>query len=194
MFQEALTAEPYNVTAAYSAALALTRAGKADEGRQAMQAFESLRDSVYGVTYAQTYLAQGKYGEAIASTGAEPELVNPAAPDVTFSDATGDVAASDPRPAPRAERGGLTLFDADSDGDLDLVRDRTAGPAILPQRQRRSSQTRPPAPVLTAVGEVQPAGAIAGDYDNDGRPDLFLLRDGGHSLLLHQKADGASRM
>jgi len=32
LFQEALTAEPYNVTAAYSAALALTRAGRAGLG------------------------------------------------------------------------------------------------------------------------------------------------------------------
>ena len=42
-----------------------------------MQRFESLRDSTYGVTYSQTYLAQGRYGEALASTGAEPDLVNP---------------------------------------------------------------------------------------------------------------------
>ena len=79
LFQDALTAEPYNVTAAYNAALALTRAGRAEDGRQAMQRFESLRDSIYGVTYSQTYLAQGRYGEALASTGAEPDLVNPGA-------------------------------------------------------------------------------------------------------------------
>jgi tetratricopeptide (TPR) repeat protein len=70
LFQEALTAEPYNVTAAYSVAIALARAGRADEGRQAMQRFEKLRDSAYGVTYSQVYLGQGRYGEAIASTGA----------------------------------------------------------------------------------------------------------------------------
>ena len=66
-----MAAEPYNVTATYSIALALMRSGKTEEGRKAMQQFEELRDSAYGVTYSQTYLAQGKYAEAIASTGAE---------------------------------------------------------------------------------------------------------------------------
>ena len=59
LLREALAAEPYNVTAAYSLATALTRAGAQDEGRQAMQRFQTLRDSTYGVTYAQTYLEQG---------------------------------------------------------------------------------------------------------------------------------------
>ena len=68
-----------------------------------MQRFEQLRDSTYGVTYAQTYLTQGRYAEAIASTGAEPELVNPATPAVTFTDATaawltGADAAGAPQP------------------------------------------------------------------------------------------------
>ena len=34
-----------------------------------MQRFETLRDSPYGFTYAQTYLSQGKYAEAIAVDG-----------------------------------------------------------------------------------------------------------------------------
>ena len=85
LFREALAAEPYNVTAAYSVALSLIRAGQAEEGRAAMQRFEALRDSAYGVTYSQLYLSQGRYGEAIASTGDEPDLVNPAPLDVVFA-------------------------------------------------------------------------------------------------------------
>ena len=41
LFQEAFAAEQYNVTAAYSVAIALARAGRAEEGRQAMQRFET---------------------------------------------------------------------------------------------------------------------------------------------------------
>ena len=76
-----------------------------------MQRFQSLRDSAYGVTYAQTYLAQGRYAEAIASTGAEPELVNAATPQV-------DVRTRPPRGSrrtpstPRRADAGVTLFDA----------------------------------------------------------------------------------
>ena len=118
-FRDAVTAEPYNVTATYSIALALMRSGKPEEGRKAMQQFEQLRDSAYGVTYSQTYLAQGKYAEAIASTGAEPELVNPATPAVTFSDATTTM-LSGPQ-AGGAVPGGVTLVDVDGDGDLDIL-------------------------------------------------------------------------
>ncbi len=188
LFGEALAAEPYNVTAAYNVALASTRAGKADEGRAAMQRFETLRDSPYGVTYAQTYLSQGRYAEAVASSGAEPDLVDPAVPDVTFS--TAPLAAPSPAPAASAAGtdGALTLFDADGDGDLDLL---DVGPGRLRflrnDRGAFSDET-------TAAGLAPPSsgtltGAVAGDADNDGRPDVFLFGPSG-SRLFHQKADG----
>ena len=50
VLRQALGAEPYNVSAAYNLALALTRSGDAAEGRRAMQRFETLRESAYGVT------------------------------------------------------------------------------------------------------------------------------------------------
>ena len=75
LVREALAAEPFNVTAAYNLATALVRSGAQAEGQAAMERFQTLRDSAYGNTYAQTYLAQGKYAEALASTGAEPDLV-----------------------------------------------------------------------------------------------------------------------
>jgi cytochrome c-type biogenesis protein CcmH/NrfG len=91
LFKEALAAEPYNVSAAYGAATALLRAGQADAGRDAMQRFQTLRDSAYAVTYAQNYLQQGRYAEAIVSTGAEPGLVDERTPQVAFSDVTPEV-------------------------------------------------------------------------------------------------------
>ena len=76
-FKRALTAEAFNVTAAYGLATALTRSGQAEEAARTMKQFETLRDAPYAVTYSQAYLQQGKYGEALASTGAEPDLVDP---------------------------------------------------------------------------------------------------------------------
>ena len=186
LFRGALDAEPYNVTAAYSLALALTRSGKADEGRKAMAAFEALRDSLYGVTYAQTYLAQGKYAEAIVSTGAEPALVDPATPSVTFSDAT---SASLPAKAAEAEgAGGVTLFDADDDGDLDAV--EAAGGVLRFLRNDRGTFTDETVKAgLAPAGAADRTGALAADYDNDGRIDLLVLRSGGPALL-RQNASG----
>ena len=94
LLREAIVTEPYNVTAAYALATALTRSGARPRAGAAMERFQTLRDSTYGNTYAQTYLAQGKYAEALASTGAEPDLVDPTPPKLTFTDVTAsDVAA-----------------------------------------------------------------------------------------------------
>jgi tetratricopeptide (TPR) repeat protein len=188
LFREALSDEPYNVTAAYSIALALTRSGQADEGRKAMQRFEALRDSAYGVTYAQTYLSQGKHAEAIASTGAEPELVNPATPDVRFSDATATMLPGS-RAASGAPPGGMALFDADDDGDLDLFEVGGRSRQFLRNERGVFSSDIARADVLQAANEGG-NGAIAGDYDNDGRVDLFVL--GAKGPQLHrQNAKGA---
>ena len=189
LFQDALAAEPYNVTAAYNVAIAFARAGRADEGRPAMQRFEELRDSAYGVTYSQAYLGQGRYGEAIASTGAEPDLVNTAAPPVTFAEpveilrpATGNQGATR-----TPSTGAVMLFDADSDGDLDLVDTADRARLFRNDGGRFADETARVLPA--ALGGAAAAAAIAGDYDNDGRPDLFVLRDAG-ARLLHQRADG----
>ena len=199
LFREALDSEPYNVTAAYNLATALTRSGAAEEGKVAMQRFQALRDSTYGTTYAQTYLAQGKYAEALASTGAEPELVSKETPAVTFADATpaaltrsrGTVPlplAGDVPPMAAALSGSVTLFDADGDSDLDLLE---AGPKGLRLYQNERGT------LTDATGRIGrhteaggfPIAGVAADYDNDTRPDLFVLRSEGNQLL-RQQPDG----
>ena len=87
-FRRALEVEPHNATAAYNLAVALTRSGARDEGQRVMQRFQQLRDSAYATTFSQVYLEQGRYGEALASTGAEADLVDTATPEVKFVDVT----------------------------------------------------------------------------------------------------------
>jgi cytochrome c-type biogenesis protein CcmH/NrfG len=180
LFKEALDAEPYNVSAAYGLATALLRAGQAETGRAAMQRFQSLRDSAYGVTYAQNYLQQGRYAEAIVSTGAEPGLVDERVPQVRFSDATPD--------ALRASTVGFTLADVNGDGTLDLL-------AVAPDGLRLYRNTGGRFTDVTAASALDRplpgtgVAAVWGDYDNDGKADLFLLRAGGNRLL-HQRGDG----
>ena len=178
LFREAVAAEPYNVTAAYNAALALTRSGLADEGRAAMQRFETLRDSAYGVTYAQTYLSQGRLGEAITSSGAEPDLVDARTPAVTFTNATTTVLPEAP-PAKPSE-GGVTLFDRDGDGDLDLLEVDPAGLRLLRNEGGRFADATAAAGLTDVAGG---RGAVAGDANNDGRADLLVFGERSPRLL-----------
>ncbi len=76
LFEAALQIEPFNATAAYGLAVALTRGGDRERGEKAMARFQLLRDNPAAITYSTTYLEQGRYGEAMASTGLEPELID----------------------------------------------------------------------------------------------------------------------
>ena len=72
------------MSAAYNLGVALTRSGQREEGQAAMQRFQKLRDSQYKSALGSNYMEQGKYAEALASTGAEPEAVDPKTPAVTL--------------------------------------------------------------------------------------------------------------
>src|SRR5881394_90263 len=62
--------------------------GAREEGRRLMRQFQTLRESGAATTVGQNYLEQGRYAEAVTSTGAEPELVDKRTPDVVFKDVT----------------------------------------------------------------------------------------------------------
>lgn len=213
LFRAALDAEPYNVTAVYNLGITLTRAGQREEGAQRMQQFQKLREAGYGTTLGQNYLEQGRYAEAISSTGAEADLVSTATPDVTFADATSasfqpgakatsssaaffgrSIKASEWNDATRrdllASRGGaVTLFDFDGDGDLDLF--EIGANAERLYRNDGGKFVDVTAQSNIASGQANSIGvaAVAGDYDNDGKADLFALRYGGSSLY-HNDGNG----
>jgi tetratricopeptide (TPR) repeat protein len=176
LLRPAVAAEPYHVTALYNLGVALTRAGKAEEGQQTIAKFQALREAGYGTAFSNNYLEQGRYAEAVASTGAESALVDAAAAPVTFS--IGPLlGAGEPG-------GGATLVDLDRDGDLDLVDVRRRLGIFL--NDAGTFREAPMAPEVSTL--VDPVAAVAGDYDNDERVDLFVL--GGRHALLHQRPDG----
>jgi tetratricopeptide (TPR) repeat protein len=178
VLQPAVADEPYNVTAAYNLGLALTRAGNAEEGRQMMERSQALRTTGYGTTLSNTYLEQGRYAEAVASTGAEPDLVDAAPPRLTFS--SGPLAQM----TTSGDEGGcVAMFDADGDGDLDLFVARPSAQRLFRNDGRGSFTDVSAASNLTeAPASSVPRACVAGDVDNDGLPDLFVLRSGKSSL------------
>src|SRR6266508_3642474 len=139
--------QPYYGTALYGLGTALLRGGQRDEGQREIARFQELRQRGSGTTLGPNYLEQGRYAEAVASTGAETELVDRAIPAVTFNDSPGtfaglnetktpavlgmgpvfgrqfnlqDLKENSRREIAAAIGGAATLFDFDGDGDLDL--------------------------------------------------------------------------
>ncbi|MBI3403285.1 MAG: VCBS repeat-containing protein [Acidobacteria bacterium] len=211
VLRSAVAEEPFSVTAAYNLGLALARAGQRDEGQQMMERSQTLRTTGYGTTLSNSYLEQGRYAEAAASTGAEADLVDPATPPATFtaSPLVSRAGAASPPPASPFGRsftatdltaegarrialalgGGLTLFDVDGDGDLDLFVAAPAGERLF----RNDGGVFTDITAGSGLGVVPPGavaiGCVAGDIDNDGKPDLFVLRYGASSLY-HNDGNG----
>src|SRR6476661_3375818 len=112
----AVAAEPYNATALYNLGTALIRSAQREEGQKVIAQFQELRQRGSGSTLGNNYLEQGRYADAVASTGNEPDLVDKKTPDVTFKDVTNEVlpkAENWPFTDPLLEQssGAVLLFD-----------------------------------------------------------------------------------
>lgn len=199
VLRTAVEVDPYNTTALYNLGLALTRSQQAEEGKQTIARFQELRTKGTGTTIGQNYLEQGHYAEAIASTGAEPDLVERAVPAVTYKDATGEVlpptaakaGATQTALRPTGDFGaGLALFDYDGDGDLDLLDVMPDAPRLYRNDGGKFVDVSDKAGALCAKQTSAAFGAVAGDYDNDGKADVLILRNG--SIALYHN-DGAGK-
>jgi hypothetical protein len=84
-FRESIRLNPKVAATHYNLGLALTRGGRVDEGREWLDRAQRLRSVGYSVTYGTGYLEQGRYAEALASTGAEPDLVDRDVPRAAFT-------------------------------------------------------------------------------------------------------------
>ena len=198
-----VASEPSNVTAAYVLGLALTRSGATDEGQRLLNQAQALRRTGYAVTFGTGYLEQGRYAEGVAATGAEPELVDAATPQVSFvaaplgprtartpgvtspfggrftaAELTGDGA----RALAQGLGGALALFDVDADGDLDAFVADAAGERLLRNEGGIWSDATGDSGLGARAASAVAVGAVAADIDNDGAVDLFVLRDRGSSL------------
>ncbi|HEV2837024.1 MAG TPA: FG-GAP-like repeat-containing protein, partial [Pyrinomonadaceae bacterium] len=193
VLRTAIAAEPYNATGLYNLGTALLRSGQREEGTKVIAQFQELRNRGTGTTLGANYLEQGRYAEAIASTGAEPGLVDKTVPEVVFKDATAEVLPPNEPAGVSAEdqpSGGIVLFDYDLDGDLDLLETTGWGQWLLRNDKGKFTDVTKQAGALAKPGPMRSATAIAGDYDNDTKPDIFVLRPGTSSLY-HNDGNGS---
>src|SRR6476659_9259466 len=202
-FRLALAAEPYNATALYSLEQALMRSGQREEGQSVTEKFKQLRERGSATTVGNNYLEQGRYAEAIASTGTEAELIDRATPAVTFTDVTASLlpasaAASPTTDALHSKLGKLsdaarrelalalacnvTLFDYDGDNDLGLFWVSGGEQRLYRNDGGKFNDVTNQSGAVASKSNANSVGAVAGDFDNDGKPDLFVIREGSLSL------------
>ncbi len=189
VLRTALAAEPYNATALYNLGTALMRGGKREEGQKVIAQFQELRQRGTGTTLGSNYLEQGRYAEAIASTGMEPGLVDKQTPEVVFTDATATVLPIGQWPSEQSS-GAALLFDYDFDGDLDLLEAAGTRQRLLRNDGGKFTDVTAQSGALSKQSTAPATAAIAGDYDNDTRSDLFILRQGA-STLYHNDGKGS---
>ena len=211
-YQRGLDNEPYNATAAYNLGTALLRSGKADEGKKQLAYFSKLRATNYKAELGNKYGEVGRYAEAVAGTGAEPDLVNKNAPEVKFVDATKEMNlnanfANKPlssalnRKLTKAEfevakpdlvsafSSSIGLCDYDADDKFDVFvtgigKDNKPFAQLFHNDGGKFSD-------VTAKSKItlsNPAsGAVFGDFDNDGKQDIVVF---GYNLLTLYKGNG----
>ena len=194
LFRVALAAEPYNATALYNLGTTLIRAGQREEGQKVIAQFQELRQRGSGTTLGNNYLEQGRYADAVASTGNESDLVNKQTPDVSFQDVTSTVLpapSSWPSTEPLVEvsSGALVLFDYDLDGDLDLLDVASTAQRLYRNDGGKFTDVTEQSGDLAKTASGVGTAAVAGDFDNDNKPDLFIFRYRA-SALYHNDGNG----
>lgn len=204
-FRRALEAELYNETALYNLGLLLTRTGKREEGQRLIQKFQQFKQSGAGTALGTNYLEGGHYAEAVVSTGAEAELVDKAIPNVVFHEVTQGLPpeplklSTDKRrlnsrvptmALARSHARGepIVLFDYDGDGDLDIFDVSSPGRLLRSDGITFTDVTAPSG--LTYKGRGFAFAAVAGDYDNDGKPDLLVVRGPETAFALYHNDGG----
>lgn len=182
VFSRAVELEPYNVSALYNLAVAQTRAGQRELGAETTKKFQTLRETGYGTTYSNTYLEQGRYAEAILSTGGEADLAPVEAPPLGYTVRRLDLQSERPVLA-------VAAADLDRDGRTEFISATSAG-LMVSTVTPASPRTRMPSPTpLPDSLGVQ--GIVAADIDNDGAADLVLHGKGGVAVWRRASATAA---
>ena len=192
LFRTALAEEPYNGTALYNLGTSLLRSGQREEGQRLMQQFQTLRASGAATTVGQNYLEQGRYAEAVASTGSEADLVDRRMPDVAFADVTAAAlpagGAAGAQAAAAGQGGALLLFDFDGDNDLDLFAGASGARRLLRNDGGKFADVSAQSGLAGEAVKGSALGAVAGDFDNDEKPDLLVA--GPDALALYHNEGG----
>jgi len=204
---------PYDIAAHYNLATALIRKGDQADGQKMMETFTRLREKG-GISNTGTqYGEQGKYMLAIGEYSDIKGLASPSSSTlgrpVKFVDATEAAgirfqhgASSRPKTplVPMSEQelvaslgSGAAFWDYDNDGHLDVFLGNSSGAGANSQGVLLHSDGKGSFTDVTAKSGIQAdgltMGAYWGDFNNDGKADLFLTQYGTNRLYQNNGED-----
>jgi Flp pilus assembly protein TadD len=189
-FEKGLSLNPFHASSEFGLARAYQRKGSGDAARVHLTKFQKITSEHLGAPFGAGYGDQGRYSLAELVKGSRADA--PAAIAVKY---TSETLGSAIRGASGKSGGpgpsmGACFYDFDGDGrpDLFLVSGSVDGTnALLRNLGNGKFEDVTQAAGIHLAGKGW--GCAAGDFDNDGKPDLAVcMSDGLH--LLHNKGQG----
>jgi len=192
-FHHALKVNPLHASAQFGLARAYQQSGNSAEAREHLARFQYITQNKLGAAISLAYGEQGKY--SLAEESPEAPIKPPNAIPVRFADVTEDSGITT---KPGSTSGfdvtylgpGACFLDYDDDGRIDL---------FLPGNGSHGGESLYHnlgggkfADVTQQAGfdsNAQSLSCTAGDYDNDGFPDLVVVEKT-HVLLFHNEKNG----
>ncbi len=209
--RRAIERQPYNVSAHYNLAISLLRAGNRDEGQAAMMEFRRLKDQFGSEEFGQKYMEQGRYAYVIELLspylGIDTEKIPAIRVSFRETAATAGLSFRHSAAIPTDLRytssadlvnriapfvgSGLSFGDYDGDGapDLYLANAASNGAQGALFRNLGNGRFKDVSRASGLVFSGKTMAALWGDYDNDGRLDLYLLNCG-PNVLYRNNGDG----
>jgi len=193
-FEHALKIDPLHASAQFGLARAYQQSGQADPAHEAMKKFQYITQNKLGSPISLAYGEQGKYSRAEES----PVTVAKVLPEipVKFVDVTkeaGIVAHLGAQTAGSVARSfapGACFLDYDNDGNIDLFLSDNENQGSIALYHNLGDGKFEDVTKKAGLDHYGPAiSCTAGDYDNDGFPDL-AVSIGDRVLLLHNEKNG----
>jgi hypothetical protein len=198
---------PYDTAAYYNLATTLIRKGNQAEGQKVMEAFTRLREKGGSSSTGTQYGEQGKYmlaiGEYQEIKGLGTPLVARSVEPIQFVDVTkasgitfqhgaqGNTAGA--KAGVSLMGSGAALCDYDNDGFLDLYLANSSSDSARSRGALYHNDGKGHFEDVTEKSGIRSSslgmGAYWGDFNNDGKPDLFLTNYG-PNILYQNNGDG----
>jgi len=193
-FQHALKLNPLHASAEFGLSRALQQSGDTTHAREHLQRFQYITQNKLGAPISLAYGEQGKYSRAEESAAAPEKVPDPIS--VRFVLASGD-AGLNAKPATGDATDfasflgpGACWLDYDGDGRPDLfVADNGNQGGMSLYHNLGGGKFEDVTKKAGLDPSLHAIGCTAGDYDNDGAPDLAVSLNG-RLLLLHNEKNG----